>query len=317
LAFKVLITPRSFETVKDKCIGLLEKENFEVVMNPYGRVLTEEELAGLIEEMDGIIVGIDPVTSKVLEKAKRLKVISKYGVGVDNIDLEKAKEKGILVTNTPGANSNAVAELTLGLIFTVLRKINLSDRKTREGSWERFVGYELSGKTLGIIGTGNIGRRLVKLLKGFDLRILCYDKDLDLEWAAEEGIIYVSLEELLKNSDVISIHMPLTKETYHFISDKELSFVKPGAVIINTSRGGIIDEMALYNALKEGKLLGAGLDVFEKEPPIDSPLLNLENVVMTSHIGAHTQEATENMAKMAVENLISVLKGEKPKFLVE
>ncbi len=317
MAFKVLITPRSFETVKDKCLILLEKENFEVVMNPYGRVLTEEELAGLIGEMDGIIVGIDPVTSEVLEKAKRLKVISKYGVGVDNIDLEKAKEKGILVTNTPGANSNAVAELTLGLIFAVLRKINLSDRKTREGSWERFIGYELSGKTLGVIGTGNIGRRLIKLLKGFDLKILCYDKYPDLKWESEEGVVYVSLEELLKNSDVISIHMPLTKETYHFISEKELSLVKSEAVIINTSRGGIIDEMALYNAIKEGKLLGAGLDVFEKEPPIDSPLLNLDNVVITSHIGAHTQEATENMAKMAVENLISALKGERPKFLIE
>jgi len=284
--------------------------------HPYKRVLKEEELINLIKDVDGIIVGIDPITEKVLEKAERLKVISKYGVGVDNIDLETAKKMGIIVTNTPGANSNAVAELTLGLIFCVLRNIHVSDRKAREGFWGRFVGYELYGKTLGIIGTGSIGKRLVSLLKGFNLNILCYDIYPDYSWAERENVKYVSMEELLKGSDIISIHVPLTKDTHHLISKKEISLMKNSAIIINTSRGGIIDENALYEALRDKRILGAGLDVFEKEPPENSPLLSLDNVVVTTHIGAHTKEAIENMASIATENLILALKGEKPKFIV-
>lgn len=316
MGYKVLITPRSFEKIKDKVKIIFEEENIEMIINPYGRVLSEEEMIRLIEDVDGVIVGIDPITGTVLEKAKRLKVISKYGVGVDNIDLHSAKEKNIVVTNTPGANSNAVAELTVGLIINVLRKINISDKRTREGQWDRFVGRELSGKTLGVIGTGSIGRRVVKLLKGFDLKVLCYDKYPDHSWASNEGVTYVSLTELLKNSDVICIHIPLTEETYHLISEKELEMMKKDVVIINTSRGGIIDESALYKFLKSGQIFGAGLDVFENEPPKDSPLLELENVVVTSHIGAHTEEAILNMAQIAVENLVAVLKGREPLYRV-
>lgn len=316
MGYKVLITPRSFEKIKDKVKKIFEEENIEVVINPYGRVLSEEEMGELIGDMDGVIVGVDPITSTVLEKANRLKVISKYGVGVDNIDLHGAKEKNIVVTNTPSANSNAVAELTVGLIINVLRKINISDRRTREGNWDRFVGRELTGKTLGVIGTGSIGRRVIKLLKGFDLKVLCYDKYPDYSWALSEGVSYVSLVELLKNSDVISIHIPLTEETYHLISEKELRMMKKDVVIINTSRGGIIDENALYKFLKAGEIFGAGLDVFEKEPPKNSPLLELDNVVVTSHIGAHTEESILNMAQIAVENLILVLKGKEPLYRV-
>lgn len=316
MGYKVLITPRSFEKIKDRFDKIFEDEGIDAIMNPYGRVLSEEEIERLIKDVDGIIVGVDPITSRVLEKAHNLKVISKYGVGVDNIDLQKAKEKNIVVTNTPGVNSNAVAELTVGLIINVLRKINLSDKRTREGYWERFIGKELSGKTLGIIGTGSIGRRVIKLLKGFDLKILCYDKYPDNNWALSEGASYVSLPELLQNSDIISIHVPLTEETYHLISEKELSMVKKDVVIINTSRGGIIDEEALYKFLKRGQILGAGLDVFENEPPKNSPLFELDNVVITSHIGAHTEEAIMNMAIIAVENLILVLKGKEPLYKV-
>ncbi|MFN3698903.1 MAG: phosphoglycerate dehydrogenase [Dictyoglomus sp.] len=316
MGYKVLITPRSFEKIKDRFDKIFEDESIDAIINPYGRVLSEEEIEGLIKDVDGIIVGVDPITSRVLEKAHNLKVISKYGVGVDNIDLQKAKEKNIVVTNTPGVNSNAVAELTVGLIINVLRKINLSDKRTREGYWERFIGKELSGKTLGIIGTGSIGRQVIKLLKGFDLKILCYDKYPDNNWALSEGASYVSLPELLQNSDIISIHVPLTEETYHLISEKELSMVKKDVVIINTSRGGIIDEEALYKFLKRGQILGAGLDVFENEPPKNSPLFELDNVVITSHIGAHTEEAIMNMAIIAVEDLILVLKGKEPLYKV-
>ncbi len=314
--FKVLITPRSFEKVKDRFEEIFRKEEIEVIINPLGRVLTEEEMKELVKDLDGLIVGIDPVTSEVLKNANKLKVISKYGVGVDNIDLEESKRRNIVVTNTPGVNSNAVAELTVGLIINVLRKINLSDKKTREGNWNRFIGNELSEKTLGVIGTGSIGKRVVELLRGFNLRVLCFDKYPDYEWASREKIFYVTLQELLEKSDVITIHVPLTNETYHMISERELNMLKRNAVIINTSRGGIIDEEALYKFLKEGRILGAGLDVFENEPPINSPLLKLDNVVVTSHIGAHTEEAVINMARIAVENLVLALKGKEPLYRV-
>lgn len=316
MSLKVLITPRTFEKLGAKYVKILQEKGYEVILNPYGRVLEEEELIDLIKDVDGIIVGIDPLTRRVLEEAKKLKVISKYGVGVDNIDLTFAKQMGIIVTNTPGANSNAVAELTLGLILSVLRSIPSSDKKAREGVWERFIGYELYGKTLGVIGTGSIGKQLVKIVKGFDLKILCYDIYPDYSWAEKEGVSYVSFEELLRNSDIISIHVPLTSDTYHLISQKEIEMMKENVVIINTSRGGIIDESALYETLKAKRVLGAGLDVFEEEPPKDSPILALDNVVITTHIGAHTMEAIESMAKIAIENLILALNGEKPKFIV-
>jgi D-3-phosphoglycerate dehydrogenase len=316
LGFKVLITPRSFEHIKDKFLELLKDAEIEVVMNPYGRVIKEDEMVELVKDMDGIIVGIDPITKRVIYNASKLKVISKYGVGVDNIDLESAKERNIVVTNTPNANSNAVAELTVGLIISVLRNIPLSDRRVREKKWDRFIGYELYGKTLGVIGTGSIGKRVIKLLRGFDLNILCYDKFPDYEWAEKENLKYVNFDELLKRSDIITIHIPLTEETRHLISERELSLMKKTAVIINTSRGGIINERDLYKFLKEGKIYGAGLDVLEDEPPQNSALIELDNVVITSHIGAHTQESIENMAFMAIDNLISVLKGKEPKFRV-
>jgi D-3-phosphoglycerate dehydrogenase len=316
LGFKVLITPRSFEHIKDKFLELLKDAEIEVVMNPYGRVIKEDEMVELIKDMDGIIVGIDPITKRVIYNASKLKVISKYGVGVDNIDLESAKERNIVVTNTPNANSNAVAELTVGLIISVLRNIPLSDRRVREKKWDRFIGYELYGKTLGVIGTGSIGKRVIKLLRGFDLNILCYDKFPDYEWAEKENVKYVNFDELLKRSDIITIHIPLTEETRHLISERELSLMKKTAIIINTSRGGIINERDLYKFLKEGKIYGAGLDVLEDEPPQNSPLIELDNVVITSHIGAHTQESIENMAFIAIDNLISVLKGKEPKFRV-
>lgn len=316
MGFKVLITPRSFEHIKDKFLELLKDAEIEVVMNPYGRVIKEDEMVELVKDMDGIIVGIDPITKRVIYNASKLKVISKYGVGVDNIDFESAKERNIVVTNTPNANSNAVAELTVGLIISVLRNIPLSDRRVREKKWDRFIGYELYGKTLGVIGTGSIGKRVIKLLRGFDLNILCYDKFPDYEWAEKENLKYVNFDELLKRSDIITIHIPLTEETRHLISERELSLMKKTAVIINTSRGGIINERDLYKFLKEGRIYGAGLDVLEDEPPQNSPLIELDNVVITSHIGSHTQESIENMAFMAIDNLISVLKGKEPKFRV-
>jgi D-3-phosphoglycerate dehydrogenase len=313
---KVLITPRSFTREQKAAVKILEDAGCELVFNPYGRLLTEEELIEALKEVDGIIVGLDPLSKKVLTEACKLKVISKYGVGVNNIDLEYAKQRNIYVTVTPGTNSSAVAELVIGLTFAVARQIVLSDRQIRNGQWGRFHGFELKGKTMGIIGTGQIGKEVAWRAKGLGMSLICYDVYQDLDWAKNIGTEYVELEELLAASDVITLHLPLTPQTVDLISSKELAMMKPNSVVINTARGGIVNEQALYEALVAHKIAGAGLDVFTVEPPTDTPLAKLENVVMTSHIGAHTQEAVEAMSVLAAENVLSALNGLKPKYTV-
>lgn len=315
MAWKVLVTPRTFGKVDPEPVRLLEEAGCDLVRNPLDRPLTEEELLNLVTDVDGIIVGLDPVTANVIEQASKLKVISKYGVGINNIDLETAAKRGITVTYTPGANSAAVAELALGLMLNVARQIATSDRKLRSGEWGRYSGVELGGKTVGIVGTGRIGRELAARVKGF-MRIICFDLYPDQAWARETGAEYLSLPEVLAQADFISLHLPLTPETHHLIGQKELALMKPDAIIINTARGGVIDEEALYQALVNKTIAGAGLDVFETEPlPEDSPLRRLDNVVLTSHIGAHTREAQNKMGCIAAQNLIRVLQGEEPLFV--
>lgn len=305
---RVAITPRTFGR-DDEPVRLLRAAGFELVFNPYDRPLNEAEMAELLEEADAAIVGLDPVTERVLERASRLKVVSKYGVGLDNIDLEAARRRGVAVTNTPGTNSGAVAELAIGLMLDVARKISLSDREIRSGIWRRHPGFELAGKRLGLVGTGTIGREVAARIKGFGMEIVCYDKCPDPRWADRAGASYLSLEELFATSDVVSLHLPLTEETHHLVSDRLISLMKPTAILINTARGGIVDEEALLRALRERRIAGAGLDVFEAEPPGASPLCSLENVVLTAHIGAHTREAILAMGMAAARNVIERLQN--------
>lgn len=313
---KILITPRTFGAVDSSLVDFLQKSGYELIMNPYGRLLTEEEMIDLIGEIDGIIVGLDPMNVKVLDAAQRLKVISKYGVGLDNIAVDYATKLGIMVTNTPGTNNSAVAELTMGLILDVARHISYSDRKVRRNEWGKHPGVELKGKTLGLIGTGLIGKEVAVRAKGFGMEIICYDIKPDQEWADQIRGTYTTLNKLLSSADVISLHLPLGDETYHLISRAELALMKPSSILINTARGGVVDEEALFRALQEKRIAGAGLDVFENEPPLDSPLRSLDNVVLTYHTGAHTQEAIMAMGQIAVENLLAGLSGKRPKFLV-
>lgn len=313
---KVLVTPRTFGKVDPVPLEMLREAGCEIIHNPYGRVMTEEEISELIEDVDGIIVGLDPLNEKVLSRAKRLRAISKYGVGVNNIDLQYAAERGITVTNTPGANSLAVAELVIGLLFAVCRKICWSDRDLRAGQWGRYYGQQIRGKKIGIVGTGQIGRHVGEMAKGLGMTVVCYDLHPDEEWANSIGAKYVTLDEIITDCDFISVHVPLTEETRGLISTEEFKRMKPNAVVINTARGGIIDEAALYEALKNGEIYGAGLDVFEEEPPTNTPLRGLDNVVLTSHIGAHTREAVENMGRMAATNLLESLEGKTPKYKV-
>lgn len=310
--YQILVTPRTFGGSDPGAAEFLARAGCKLIMNPYGRLMTEDELIELIPEADGIIVGLDPLSARVLDHAGRLKVISKYGVGLDNIDIEAATAKGIIVTYTPGTNSSAVAELAFGLMLDVARSISASDRQIRQGQWGRFSGMELWGKTLGIAGTGQIGKQLALRARGFEMPILCCDIHPDHDWAARTGAEYVGLPDLLSRSDFVSIHLPLSDATFHLIGARELQMMKKSAVLINTSRGGVIDEDALLLALTEKRLAGAGLDVLESEPPQDTPLARLDNVVLTSHIGAHTREASLAMSRLAAENTVRGLLGERP-----
>jgi len=299
---KVLVTPRSFGKGSGKAFELLENAGLEVVINPYGRILTEDEMVKNIADMDALIVGVDPVTKAVIDSANKLKVISKYGVGLDNIDVSYAKSKGIPVTVTAGANTEAVADYAFALMLSVARDIIPIDRKCRGLDWGKVTALGVYGKTLGILGTGAIGKAVARRAKGFDMKLLAYDVYKDEEFAKKHGMAYTDVETILKESDFISIHLPLTDETRGMIGSEQLSMMKQTAVIVNTARGGIIDEKALYNALKNKCIWGAGLDVFEKEPPEGNLLLTLDNIVIGSHCAASNFDAVKNMSLYAAKN---------------
>ncbi len=295
---------------------ILRKFSNDLVFNNTGRPLTEEELIPLLKDCDGYIAGLDMVTRKVIESSPKLKVISRYGVGYERVDIEAAKENGVVVTNTPGANSEAVGELAFALMLSVARSIPYLNEQTRAGEWIRSTGVELKNKTLGIVGLGSIGKVLARCAKGFDMQIKAYDPFIDEQYCSDNGIEIRSFDEIVAESNFISLHLPLNDDTRHIIDGRSMEKMLDGTIIINTSRGGLIDEDAAYEALKSGKLGGLGLDAFEIEPPKESPLFELKNVVSTPHTGAHTQEATNNMASLSVNNLIDILKGNKCSYIV-
>ncbi|HNV35059.1 MAG TPA: phosphoglycerate dehydrogenase [Bacillota bacterium] len=309
MTMRILVTPRTFGKSDPVPLAMLEEAGCEVIRNPHGRVMTEDEMVMMVRGVDGIIVGLDPVTRRVIDCGGSLRAVSKYGVGVNNIDIDYANSKGIKITNTPGANSAAVAEHALGLLLSACRHISASDREIRQGKWTQHPGFQLEGKTMGIVGTGQIGRQVAERAKGLRMSVLCYDIYPDGFWAEKADVAYCSFNELLEKSDFISLHVPLVDVTYHMISANQLARMKKNAILVNTARGGIIDEDALYGALTNNVIAGAALDVFENEPVTNSPLKNLDNVVMTSHIGAHTLEAVQNMGRMAVKNLLESLAG--------
>jgi D-3-phosphoglycerate dehydrogenase len=310
---KILITPRSFASSSDKAIKMLMARGYEIQRNNTDRPYKKEEMLNLIKDIDGIIIGIDELSAEIIERADKLKVISKYGTGLDNIDINMATNKKIIVTNTPTANVDAVADLAFALMLALARRIPEADQKTKSGKWEKIIGKSVWEKTLGVIGLGKIGRQVVKRARGFKMNILGFDLIKDKKFAPRYGIKYISLEKLLQKSDYITIHLPLNDATRGMISYKELEKIKKDAFLINTSRGGIVDEQALYQALRNNQLKGAALDVYHSEPPVESPLKELDNVIMTPHIGAYTEEAIENMGIQAAQNLIDVLEGRKPK----
>jgi D-3-phosphoglycerate dehydrogenase len=313
----LLVTPTSYGKNDPRLKSEAEALVNSVVYNPTGKPLSSSEVVELIIGIDGYIAGLDTIDRSVIEKADRLKVISRYGVGVDNVDLQAAREKGIIVTNTPGANSASVAELALSLILALARQIPEAAQAVKQGKWPRLSGISLEGKTVGILGLGAIGKQLARRLAGFDCHIMAYDPFADVQFATLNNIALGTLTEVITVSDFISLHLPLLPETRQLVNTDFLAAVKKGAFLINTSRGEVVDETALLNALESGHLGGAGLDAFITEPPDPSnPLLQHPHVIATPHVGAQTDGATSNMGWIALNDCLAVLRGEEPKFRV-
>ncbi len=314
--YKVLITAHSFGNEGPEPFEILKRANIIPVLKKKEKIWTEDELLEIISDADGIIVGADKVTKRVIDKASKLKIIAKHGVGVDNIDVKAAAEKGILVSVAQGSNTVAVAELALALMLDLARNLQRCNLETKEGKWNRIIGVELQGKTAGIIGTGRIGKEVAKRLYHLGMKILAFDTCKDNEFAEKYGITYVDLDTLLENSDFITLHVPLMAETERIINKKNISLMKPTAYIVNTARGGLIDEEALYEALKNNKIAGAAVDTFELEPPVNSPLLSLPNLIATPHIGAYTHDSINNMSFMAAQAVADFFMGKEPRCVI-
>lgn len=315
--YRLLVTPTSYGKSDLRLKAELESLVGEVIYNPTGKPLSSTEVAALLPGVDGYIAGLDAIDRAALTAADRLKVIARYGVGVDAVDLDACREKGIIVTNTPGANSASVAELTVGLILALARQIPEAATATRQGAFPRLAGISLVGKTIGLLGLGAIGKETARRLAGFDCRILAYDAMPDLTFASLQNIQFTTLSDLLQHSDFVSLHLPLLPETRMLVNDSFLAQMKPGAYLINTARGELIEETALLRALENNRLRGAALDVFAKEPPDpDHPLLKLKQVIAVPHIGAQTDGATNAMGWMAFHDVLAVLHGEEPKYRV-
>lgn len=308
---KILITPKSFKNYKSRAYPLIEARGYEIIENNLGRTMTESEIIDYAkQDVVGIIIGVDPLSAAVLEQCKDLIAISKYGVGMDNIDLEKAKELGLKVKNALGTNTISVAELAISLMFSMARNIPKISVGVKNGSWDRVIGCELTGKKLGLIGGGQIGKEVAKRARGLEMSVTIYDPYFnDDEFLSKYEITRCfNINEILSGSDFISLHVPVTNETKHMINDDAFSLMKPSTILINTSRGELVDEEALYKALNNAKINGAAQDVFSSEPPDkDNKLLKLDNFILTSHIGAFTNEAVEKMAMVSTCNLLEML----------
>ncbi|WP_313525695.1 phosphoglycerate dehydrogenase [Anaerotignum sp.] len=316
MSYKVLVTARSFGSADDKAQKLLEANGFEVKKLVAADGPIAEQLKAEIVDADAIIAGLEDYTAELIESATKLKVISRYGVGYDKVDLAAAKAKGIAVTITPGANGDSVADMAMALMLSAARNVSYMDCCIKDGNQQRPTGVEMFEKTLGVIGAGRIGKGVARRCKGFSMDVLCYDTYQDEAFQQETGAKYVDFETIVKEADFITIHSPLNEETKNMFNAETFKKMKNKAVIVNTARGGIIDEEALFDALKNGEIGAAGLDATVEEPPYHSPLLELPNCTVTPHAGAATYEASSKMGLMAAQNIVDVFKLGKCSFTV-
>jgi D-3-phosphoglycerate dehydrogenase len=302
---KILIT----DPVDASCIEILKEEGFDVDYSPG---ISPEEIQKKIVDVEAMIVRSSTnVTREVLTAGQRLKAVGRAGAGVDNIDVQTATRRGIIVMNTPGGNTISTAEHTISMMLALARNIPQAHQSVVEGKWERkkFVGSELYGKTIGIVGLGKVGSEVARRCLAFEMNVVAYDPILSSEAASKLGIALVTLQELYERSDIITVHSPLTEETKGLIGESALLRCKRGVKVINCARGGIVDEQALLNALNDGRVSGAALDVFENEPPVNFPLLKHPHVIVTPHLGASTEEAQEKVAIQIAHQIADVLKG--------
>lgn len=309
MSYKILITSPGFAGSNPEPIALLQAQGWELEFNKTGTILEQEELKKRIADAKGIILGTEPFGRNIIDAATKLKAIARYGVGLDNIDLEYARARGIQVRNAAGANSAAVADTAFALMLAVSKKVLLLDKQVRQGDWTETLTYEINHKVLGLIGFGNIGAQAAKRAKGFEMKVIAYDTCQNTELAKQHNTSFVdSMDEIFAQSDIISLHIPHLPQTHHIISTREFAMMKSEAILVNTARGGIVDEEALYAALKNNSIRGAGFDVFEEEPlPITSKLLKLENIVLSPHGAADTFESIYNVSMACAKNMVSML----------
>lgn len=307
MAYSILTTTSSFGKVDPRPLQLLKEAGFEVTLNPYGRTLTIEESISILEGYDGLIAGTEKLNEIVLASAKHLKYLCRLGAGMDNVDFEAAAKHGIKVENTPSAHVDGVAELTLGGILSSLRGMATAHANLTQGNWQKPMGTLLRGKTVGIIGLGQVGKRLVALLKPFEVKILAYDPYQDAEFAKANDISFVDLTTIAAQSDIITLHMPFTKEARYLIDQSFLSKCKKSVLIVNASRGGLINEVDLLEFLSSNPSASAYLDTFEQEP-YSGPLCALSNCMLTPHIGSYAAEVRINMEMEAAQNVINFFK---------
>jgi len=303
---KILVSPSSFGECGSDPLNLLKNAGFEIVLNPYGRKLTENETISLGSDIIGAVAGVETYNSAVFDKLTNLKCISRVGVGIDSIDLEYAKEKGIEICITPNGPTQAVAELSISLALNLIRRISVSDRRIRKGIWKKETGNLIQGKMVGIIGLGRIGKRTALLYKALGCSVIAYDKFPDNKWMEENGVLNVSFEKVIGSTDIISIHVPGLENGKSLIDAVELNQMKFGCIIINLSRGGVIDEQALFRHLKANPESFAALDVFVNEP-YKGELTELDNILLTPHMGSYAIEAKLAMEIDAVNNLINCI----------
>ncbi|MFD6441702.1 phosphoglycerate dehydrogenase [Peribacillus sp. NPDC060186] len=306
---KVVSTSPSFAKYSNEPIEFLEKNGIELVHLPAD--IEEEAFIASIQDADAAIVAFNDINQRVLNHAPRLKIVCKHGVGVDNINLEAADENNVWVTNVPNANKHAVADFTFALMLSLARQIPIANDLTKKGEWPRVFGSDVYSKSVGIIGLGIIGQEVARRAKGFDMEILAYDPYPNHDFAKNNGIRFVELEELLKKSDFITLHMPLTEQTKNLMDGKQLKLMKESAYLINASRGGIVVETALYEALKNCEIAGAALDVFEQEPLNTHALFDLPNFIAMPHIAGYTNGAVNTLGMACVKNIVKVLVNDK------
>ena len=308
----VLVSSRSFGGISEEGVRLLKEAKFDVRrIASEERPITEEKFVEIVERENPevVICGAEPISRKVIEACPKLTMIMKHGVGVDNIDIRAATELKIVVANAPGTNTEAVADLTIAMMLVLLRGIYQAVRSTKAGGWERYVGHDLGALMVGVVGTGRIGLSVIRRLRGFGSSLLAYDIVRNEALVGEPNFQYVSLDHLLQNSDIVTLHVPLVPGTRKMIGRKELGQMKSTAYLVNLARGELVDEEALYEFLDQNRIAGAAVDVFAVEPPQSSPLLTLNNVLATPHIAAYTYESMEHMDRVCAQTIIDTLQG--------